>query len=70
MAKSPFDEAKPKTQKAKALERERAMAQAVLNLMEVDGEETMKRILSEKYGLNPGSPRFEAAMAAWRDGKS
>jgi hypothetical protein len=69
MAKLPFDQAKPKTARARVLERERRNTHIVQMLMEKDCEEAVNKML-EECGLLPGSPQFEAAKAAWREAKS
>jgi hypothetical protein len=69
MAKQPFDEARPKTPRARVLERERKNAQIVRMLMEEDCEEGVDKIL-EECGLLPGSAQFEAAKAVWREAKT
>jgi hypothetical protein len=54
---SAFQEAKPRTPKAEAM----------ADLLELDDEETYKRILAEKFGIKPGNPRYQKAMATWAE---
>jgi hypothetical protein len=36
-------------------------------LSELEDEGEYKQILAEKYGIVPGHPRYEMAIAAWRE---
>jgi hypothetical protein len=38
--------------------------------MAVAGEDKFKEALTTIYGLNPGDPRYEAALIAWREAQS
>lgn len=62
---SVFQEAKPRTPKAEARERERKIMDAMADLLDLDDEETFKRILAEKFGIKPGNPRYQKAIATW-----
>jgi hypothetical protein len=64
---SAFQEAKPRTPKAEARNRERKIMDAMADLLELDDEETYKRILAEKFGIKPGNPRYQKAMATWAE---
>ena len=35
--------------------------------VELDDEETYKRVLAEKFGIKPGNPRYQKAMAIWAE---
>jgi len=70
MSKSPFDEAKTRTAKGAARQREQKMMQNMDALMREDCEEAFKAILTTQFGLIPGSRKYEAALAAWREGRS
>lgn len=70
MEKSPFEEAKPRTAKGEARRREEEIMRNIDMLMQTDLEDAFKAILVNKYGLTPGSQRYEAALAAWREGQS
>jgi hypothetical protein len=64
---SPFQEAKPRTPKAEARSRERKIMDAMADLLELDDEEAYKRVLAEKFGIKPGNPRYQRAMATWAE---
>jgi hypothetical protein len=70
MDKSAFDESRPRTAKAEARRREKAAKTKVQELLSIGDEETFRRILVETFGLKPGSPQFESALNAWREGSS
>lgn len=70
MAKSPFDEAKPRTPKAAARQRAKEMEKNATELLTADYEETFAFLLEEKFNVKRGSPQYEAALAAWREGRS
>lgn len=70
MAKRPFDEAKPRTAKGTARERERETVQQMSKLLLVPGETEFAAVLATIYGLKPGEPRYDAALAAWREAKA
>lgn len=64
---SAFQEAKPRTPKAEARKRERKIMEAMSHLLDLDDEETLKRELSERFGIKPGNPRYQQAMATWAE---
>jgi hypothetical protein len=64
---SAFQEAKPRTPKGEARNRERKIMDAMADLLELDDEETYKRILAEEFGIKPGNPRYQKAMATWAE---
>jgi hypothetical protein len=64
---SPFGEAKPRTPKAEAQQRARKIEAAMADLIELGDEDEYKRILAEEFGIKPGHPRYEKALATWRD---
>lgn len=39
----------------------------IADLVELGDEETYKRILAEEFGINPGKPRYQKAMATWAE---
>jgi hypothetical protein len=39
-------------------------------LMAIQDEEKFKEALSSIYRIMPGEPRYEAALAAWRQGQA
>ena len=64
---SAFQEAKPRTPKGEARKRERKIMDAMADLLDLDDEETYKRILAEKFEIKPGNPRYQQAMATWAE---
>jgi hypothetical protein len=64
---SPFDEARPRTPKSEARQREIATMKAMADLNNLDDEEAYKLVLAEVYGILPGHPRYAKAIATWRD---
>jgi hypothetical protein len=64
---SAFDEAKPRTPKGEAHKREKKIMDAMADLLELDDEEAYKRVLAEKFGIKPGNPRYQPAMATWAE---
>jgi len=64
---SDFDEARPRTPKNEARQREIKAKKAMRELTDLDDEGEYKRILAEKYGIVPGHSRYEKAIAAWRE---
>ena len=64
---SAFNEAKPRTPKGEARQREIKAMKAIEELSDLGEEDEFKRILAEDYGILPGHPRYAKAMAAWRE---
>ena len=64
---SSFDAAKPRTPRGEARQREIKTKRAIRDLSDLEDEGEYKRILAEKYGIVPGHPRYEKAIAAWRE---
>jgi hypothetical protein len=64
---SAFTEAKPRTPKGDVRQREIKTMKAMEELSNLGDEDEYKRILAEDYGIAPGHPRYEKAMATWRD---
>jgi hypothetical protein len=64
---SPFHEAKPRTARGEAREREITAMQTMADLLDLDEEEAFKQNLAEKYGIVSGNPRYERIMATWRE---
>lgn len=68
MKKQPaFNEAKPRTPKGEARQREIKTMKAMEELSNLGDEDEYKRILAEVYGIVPGHPRYDKAMATWRE---
>lgn len=66
----PFEIAKHRTAKGEARVRERITMDAMGMLMAIEDEEKFKEALTSLYRLKPGEPRFEAALAAWREAQA
>ena len=64
---SPFHEAKPRTSKSAARQREAKAMEVMGDLASLDDEEEFKRTLREDFGIEVGHPRYEKAMATWRE---
>jgi hypothetical protein len=64
---SAFHEAKPRTPEAEARKREQKIMNAMSDLLDLDDEETYKRVLAEKFGIKPGNPRYQQALATWAE---
>ena len=64
---SAFQEAKSRTPKAEARKRERKIMDAMADLLDLDDEETYKRALAEEFGIKPGNPRYQQAIATWAE---
>ena len=64
---SAFNEAKPRTPKGEARQREIKAAKAMEELVEIGDEDEYKRRLAERFGIRPGHPRYEQAVATWRE---
>lgn len=67
MKKHVFNEAKPRTPKGEARQREIKTIEAMEELSNLGDEEEYRSILAEVYGILPGHPRYEKAMATWRE---
>jgi hypothetical protein len=46
--------------------REKQMESRMLEILDIDDEDEVKRIL-KRFGLVPGEDEFEEALAIWRD---
>lgn len=64
---SAFQEAKPRTPRGEARQREMKAMKAMEELLNLDEEEAFKQNLFEKYCIVPGSPRYNRIMAIWRE---
>jgi hypothetical protein len=64
---SPFEEARPRTPRGEARQREAQMKKDIDRLSDIHDEEEYKLSLAKLYGIVPGHPRYEAAMAIWRE---
>ena len=62
-----FNEAKPRTPKGEARQREVKVMRAMEELVEIADEDEFKRRLAERFGILPGDPRYQKAIATWRD---
>jgi hypothetical protein len=64
---SAFNEAKPRTPKSEARQREIKTMRAMRELSNLSDEDEYRRILAEDYGIVPGHPKYEKAITAWRE---
>lgn len=64
---STFNEAKPRTPRGEVRQREIKAMKAMEELSNLGDEDEYKRILAEVYGIVPGHPRYDKAMATWRE---
>jgi hypothetical protein len=55
-----------KTGLSRARQREKQMKSRMLEILDMDDEEEVKRIL-KRFGLLPGEDEFEVALTIWRD---
>jgi hypothetical protein len=62
-----FNEAKPRTPKGEARQREIKAMRAMEELVDLGDEDEFKRRLAERFGILPGHPRYQRAMATWRE---
>jgi hypothetical protein len=65
--RSAFNEAKPRTPKGEAHQREIKVKRAMEELLDVGDEDEFKRRLAERFGILPGNPRYQKVMATWRE---
>lgn len=61
-----FDFAKPRTAKAAARARERAIMEQMGRLLEIQDEETLRKALKEDFGIEAGHERYERILSVWR----
>jgi hypothetical protein len=64
--RSPFHEAKPRTPRGEARQREIKTMREIEKLSNIRDEDEYRSTLAELYEIVPGHPRYEKAMAAWR----
>ena len=62
-----FEEGKPRMPGSEARRREREALKAMEDLYNLDDETEFKLIIAEEYGILPGHPRFDRAVATWRE---
>ena len=62
-----FPRGQAETPKSEARQREIKVMKAMEDLTNLGDEGEYKRILAEEYGIIPGHPRYEKAMAAWKE---
>jgi hypothetical protein len=63
----PFDEAKPRTPRGEARQREIEAASAIEDLLRLHDEGAFLQRLAEHYGIMPGHPRYDRIIAIWRE---
>ena len=64
---SSFDDARPRTPKSEARQREIKVMRAMEELVDIGDEDEYKRRLAERFGVRPGDPRYQKALATWRE---
>jgi hypothetical protein len=64
---SAFNEAKPRTPKGEARQREVKALKLMQELSDICDENEFKNILAERFGIVPGHPQYENAMATWKE---
>jgi hypothetical protein len=62
-----FNEARPRTPKAEARQREIAARKAMEELLELRDDDKCKLFLAARFGIGPGDPRYQKVMAIWRE---
>jgi hypothetical protein len=67
MEKSPFDEARPRTPKGAALQREKIVMAEMGKLLALADENDVKKVLEAVYEIRPGTQRFEDVLSVWRE---
>jgi hypothetical protein len=65
-----FNEAKPRTPRGEARQRENDAARAIEDLLQINDEGKFKQNLTEHYGIVPGSPKYDQIMSIWREYRS
>jgi len=66
---SPFNEAKPRTPKGEARQREIDAMKLMEEFLNLDDEEVFRTSLAARFGIVPGSPRYDRILATWRDSR-
>jgi hypothetical protein len=64
---SAFHEAKPRTPKGEARKREAEAMRKMDELADLGDEAEYKSLLEELFGIKPGHPRYQNAMATWAE---
>jgi hypothetical protein len=64
---SAFHEAKPRTAKGEARKREAEAMRKMAELADLGDEAEYKSSLEELFGIKPGHPRYQKAMATWAE---
>jgi len=59
---SAFNEARPRTARAAARQREIEVMKDMEELVQIGDENEYKAALADLYGISPGHPRYEKAM--------
>jgi hypothetical protein len=63
----PFEEAKPRTPKGEARPREINATKLMEELLDLHEEEAFRASLATRFGILPGSPRYDLILATWRE---
>jgi len=64
---SSFNEARPRTPRGEARQREIKAIKSMEELLNLDEEEAFRRSLAVRYGIVPGNPRYDGILATWRE---
>ena len=64
---SAFHEARPRTPKGEARQREIKAVKAMEELIEIADEEEFTRRLARHFGIVRGDSRYQKAIATWRE---
>jgi hypothetical protein len=62
----PFDSSRPRSGRAQARLRERALKRKLEKLLGVDDEETFRAGLEEDFGIGPDHPKYREMLKIWR----
>ncbi len=64
---SAFHEAKPRTPRGEARQREINAARAIEDLLQLQDEDDFRQRLEEHYGIARGDPKHDQILAIWRE---
>jgi hypothetical protein len=64
-----FNEAKPRTPRGEARRREIDAMKLMEEFLSLDDEEAFRTSLATRFGVVPGSPRYDRIIATWRDSR-
>jgi hypothetical protein len=64
---SPFNEARPRTPRGEARQRENKAMKAMQDLLNLNEEEAFRQSLAVRFGIVPGNPKYDRILATWRE---